>query len=317
MESVRSKVRQRQRRVYPKMAIQNSELLEFFKVSRAEHIIWSHATNSAEKLAMALAGQCHMIEADILMGNTSTTPFIVPIMAHPPATSSNLSFEEFMLTVSAHNKQSEGEMRNTSTKKGVKLDFKSPEAVLDCLKFIRGLSFDGPVWINADIWKGPGRRECPFSPDLFFSQCKEYAPVGATLSVGWTVESSYKMLFGCGGYSLKHIFKAIEDIERAYPVASTRPRISFPLQAILARQTPALGIEKLLQYGSLTLWGEARPSDVEWAKALEGVVYIDVIEPSWKARYLVTYFMTVVIAISGMVAVSLVYYRYNVLGVGS
>jgi len=312
MDNLRSQARQR--RVHPNTALRNSELMDYFRVARAEQVIWSHATNSAEKLATALAGQCHMIEADILMGNTSTTPFLVPIMAHPPHTSSNLSFEEFALTVRAHNKSSEGGSGFAGKKKGIKLDFKSPEAVVDCLKFLRGVPFDAPVWINADIWRGPGKRreKCKFDPEVFFKQCKEYAPAGATLSVGWTVQSSYKVLLGCGGYSMKHISRAIQDIERAYPSVSNRPRITFPMQAILARQTPEAGIEKLLQYGSITLWGEARPADMEWAVSLQGIVFIDVNEPGWKATYLVTYFLASMMAMAGMVAISIVYYRYDI-----
>lgn len=61
-----------------------------------------------------------MLEADVVMGklnNISGGNYTdIPIMAHPPATESDLSLEDF-LTIS-----------NTNGSKGIKLDFKSNEA---------------------------------------------------------------------------------------------------------------------------------------------------------------------------------------------
>ena len=59
-----------------------------------------------------------MLEGDVVMGRHTTTNATdkIPIMAHPPATESDLSFEEFLnITI------------NNGTK-GIKLDFKSNEA---------------------------------------------------------------------------------------------------------------------------------------------------------------------------------------------
>lgn len=59
-----------------------------------------------------------MIEADVLMGHLegSAGGNPLPIMGHPPATTSDLSLEEFLTTILKSNKR-----------KGVKLDFKSKE----------------------------------------------------------------------------------------------------------------------------------------------------------------------------------------------
>ena len=46
-----------------------------------------------------------------------------PIMGHPPATTSDLTFSEFLTTVHAYNTMHRG------NGKGVKLDFKDPAAV--------------------------------------------------------------------------------------------------------------------------------------------------------------------------------------------
>ena len=77
-------------------------LLSYFEgenVKFLDQIQWSHATNSEAELRKALENaEVHMIEADILMGDykrrgsrVSEDSKDVPIMAHPPNTSSDLS----------------------------------------------------------------------------------------------------------------------------------------------------------------------------------------------------------------------------------
>ena len=256
-------------------------ILEYFSVSRATEIRWSHATNSAEALAEALTNSVHMIEADILMGTTMTEPETCPIMAHPPQTSSNLSFEEFILSVTNH----------SGSKKGVKLDFKDPEAVIPCLKFLKTLEFHAPVVINADIWNGPGHKtKVRFIPSEFFDACKQYGPTNVVLSVGWSTGKNALILFGCGGYRMYHVEEALGDIANAYPWPERCPPITFPLQAILARQMSEAARKKLFAAGSITLWGEARDSDTKWASKLtDGAVYIDTAPAGWQANYLVSY----------------------------
>jgi hypothetical protein len=56
------------------------------------------------------------IEADILIGSSSPNP----IMAHPPDTTSDLTFSEFLKEIK-------------STSKGLKLDFKDINALQPCL----------------------------------------------------------------------------------------------------------------------------------------------------------------------------------------
>lgn len=76
-----------------------------------------------------------MIEADVLLGTLdSGDGRILPIMAHPPHTTSDLSLETFLRSILAHNKA------NPDNAKGVKLDFKSIE------------SFDGSVNLLETIW---------------------------------------------------------------------------------------------------------------------------------------------------------------------
>ena len=65
-------------------------------------ITWSHATNSHQELAEALTDGTMMIEADVSIG-----PNGEPIMAHPPATTSDLSLQQFLDIVIAVSKQVE------------------------------------------------------------------------------------------------------------------------------------------------------------------------------------------------------------------
>merc|ERR1719430_135815 len=85
-------------------------------------VSWSHATNSRAK----------------------------PIMAHPPANSSDLSLEQFLQSVLASTQSGE--------KKGIKLDFKFLGVVEPSLIMLDNLrdKLNIPVWLNADILKGPG-----------------------------------------------------------------------------------------------------------------------------------------------------------------
>lgn len=76
-----------------------------------------------------------MIEADIVLGTLDAGgDAIIPVMAHPPNTMSDLSLETFLRTILAHNQ------RHSDGVKGVKLDFKSIE------------SFEGSLNLLKSIW---------------------------------------------------------------------------------------------------------------------------------------------------------------------
>ena len=65
------------------------------------------------------------LEADITFENDMPEP----IMAHPPKLESDLTFKEWMA-------------RSIPSKKGLKLDFKSPKAVAPCLSYIKEIEHD-------------------------------------------------------------------------------------------------------------------------------------------------------------------------------
>jgi len=176
-------------------------------------VIWAHGVNSQQKLLEAVEGKHYviiiyqstflllnantkrkrrliyklgsamMLEADILMGTTASSSKEVPIMAHPPDTTSDLTFGGFLdtiLHVNAH----------MNKKKGIKLDFKDIAAVEPVLMMLERefvaerLRF--PIWLNADVLKGPINSTMePINGTSFISLAKRYLST-ATLSLGWT-----------------------------------------------------------------------------------------------------------------------------------
>ena len=111
-------------------------------------VLWSHATNSKVLLEQALNDSTMMIEADVSLGRGN-----VPIMAHPPADTSDLSLQQFLDEV----------LKSTESgkKKGIKLDFKFLGVVEPSLQLLNGLreKLKMPLWLNADILQGPGGGE--------------------------------------------------------------------------------------------------------------------------------------------------------------
>lgn len=72
-----------------------------------------------------------MIEADVIIGKHKSEDK-VPIMGHPPSTSSDLSLKQFLTAVVEHNQN------NDKNKMGIKLDYKTIEAVQQSLIILKG-----------------------------------------------------------------------------------------------------------------------------------------------------------------------------------
>lgn len=127
---------------------------------------------------------------------------------HPPATTSDLSFTQFFHTVLEYNASTD----SVKSKKNLKLDFKSPAAVPKCLEIIRGFvnkltTEKTQLWLNADIWKGPGDKSSVFKPRVFVEQCKTLLKdLPLTLSLGWTTSGDEI------SYTKDHIEQAIESL---------------------------------------------------------------------------------------------------------
>ncbi|KAH8403143.1 hypothetical protein KR222_005833, partial [Zaprionus bogoriensis] len=190
-------------------------------------ISWAHAVNSQQLLSDALSADIDMIEADIVLGQLNGEGDALPVMAHPPAVISDLSLEDFLYQIKAHNEVNEG------AEKGVKLDFKSIEvfegslAILD--ETIPKMTY--PVWINADIVSGPveQNKTVPVDPASFFAGCMRYKQ--AVLSIGWT--TNWGADFREGEYTQAQcddMLRAINDNN----VTSTGQAITFPVRAGIA-----------------------------------------------------------------------------------
>lgn len=215
-----------------------------------------------------------MLEADILMGNHGQFQDMQPIMAHPPAQLSDLTFTQFL----------DGVLRATKIegkRKGIKLDFKDIEAVEPCLKQLKlrveelgSPSF--PIFVNADILEGPvNATKKPLNPERFISLVKENAPF-AVLSIGWTTrfgtddpadeirEGKYTKL------QMKEMLKVLRAHGGNPPVF---PHVTFPVRAGLAAES----IEELLYLtarvtdSSITLWSPK--TDPVNRKALQMLVH--------------------------------------------
>lgn len=143
--------------------------------------VWAHSCVSKRKLEKALQDpEVTAIEVDVAMGYlTGDKDEMVPVMAHPPILTSDLSFEEFL------------EQLIRDGKRHVKFDFKDLKAVERCLPLLRErskeLAANGQaVWLNADVLPGPGLRgwSCSVPAEQFLAAAEEHCP-GAHLSLGW------------------------------------------------------------------------------------------------------------------------------------
>ena len=142
-------------------------------VTRPGDVGWVHAANNRAKLKAALLDPgVHYVEGDISLGADGQV-----IMAHPPATTSDLSFSDWLHAIVAAGN-------------GAKLDFKSPAVVESCLIQAKRHALGYiPLIVNADLLVGPGGGPVIFDPSDFLAQCKKHLPQ-AILSPGWTVDDN-------------------------------------------------------------------------------------------------------------------------------
>ncbi|XP_010724403.1 protein FAM151B [Meleagris gallopavo] len=114
-----------------------------------------------------------MVEADVLLrgGRGGDGD---PIMAHPPETDSDITLQEWLEEM-------------VSTDKGIKLDFKSLDAVRPSLELLQLVKpcLDRPVWLNADVLPGPNGISAVVDAKGFLDTVTSFFP-DVTLSLGWT-----------------------------------------------------------------------------------------------------------------------------------
>ncbi|XP_054429585.1 protein FAM151A [Pteronotus mesoamericanus] len=235
-------------------------------------VTWYHAANSKKDMMAALNSNVMVLEADITVEGLNTANETgVPIMAHPPTIYSDNTLQQWLEAVL------------TTSQQGIKLDFKSLKAVGPSLDLLRQLTLDGkvrrPVWINADILRGPN---VPISVEVnatqFLALVQEKYPE-ATLSPGWT--TLYVPLFPNSTYT-QAMVKKMQGLVGALP-----QRVTFPVRAVMVRAAwPHFSwlLGQSNRY-SLTLWqGPADPVSVDDLlyfrdNCATDQVYYDLFEP--------------------------------------
>lgn len=219
-----------------------TELCQFFGVKKTGGIRFAHAVNSRSLLEESLRDPI----INILEGDVSVAENGQIIMAHPPSTTSDLKFADW-LTHSIKNG------------KGVKLDFKVPEVVEPCLAALNRTETDKiPIFLNAEILQGPGGDPSPFDPDWFIKRCSESFP-GEVLSVGWKTRAVAEERY------------TIENVEEMLNLLTDwRSLVTFPVRACYVKSSWQ-NLKMLLESPtySLTLWNNepVEPDLLGWVKA--------------------------------------------------
>lgn len=248
-------------------------------------VTWGHAINSQEDLKKYIADpSIMMLEADVSAGHlTDQEPDdpLIPIMAHPPHQDSDLSLEMWIDQVIEANK--------VGKKKGAKLDFKDLSIVQQSLELLKSYTgqINFPLWLNADILKGPvlsGSIE-PIDADKFLAWCSESFPQ-ATLSVGWTTKFT-SADDDKGTYTKKMVEEMSDTLEKN---TITQP-ITFPIRAaFIGRSLESLEwLVDAIPDSTITVWSSASDDiDVQALIALRDnvghdVVYFDLPEKQQKA----------------------------------
>ncbi|KAI4894703.1 hypothetical protein NFI96_021144 [Prochilodus magdalenae] len=201
---------------------------------------WYHAANSKAEMNKALESEVMILEADVnVEGHNTVNETNLPIMAHPPDIYSDNTLEEWLDAV-------------LKSKKGIKLDFKSLQAVEPSLDLLRAKNQTGinrPVWVNADILPGPNVPG--FWPVVnatgFLDLIQKKFP-DVTISPGWKV--LYISLFPNVTYTramVEEMYNAIKHVPQ---------KITFPVLAVMAKNGwPHLSwlLSQSSRF-SLTLW---------------------------------------------------------------
>ncbi|XP_074657361.1 protein FAM151A-like [Tubulanus polymorphus] len=221
---------------FKKLVKTAGSILHYFPLSTRDglEITWAHAANSKADMKKALSGNDMMIEADILTDARGTA-----IMAHPPQTSSDNTFETWLTEI-------------TKTTKGMKLDFKATSAVEPCLQLLqkKKQEIEQPVWINADILQGPKGKAPAINAAEFLNLVKTVFPE-CTMSLGWTTGGDYS--------PSEEAYSQAMVAEMAETCKTLQQPVTFPVRAILVRRSWK-SLTWLLNQSrgfSLTIWHSA------------------------------------------------------------
>lgn len=217
-----------------------------------------------------------MLEADILMGSLESDPNhqIIPIMAHPPKKTSDISVQSFLQQVHDFNE------KNPSHVKGIKLDFKEIEAVQPSIATLKAIDerWSNEVWLNADIVQGPFEdKKEPVDPTLFLDACRLYP--NATLSIGWT--TTWGKDYTIGSYTEEQS-AGMKRVISENKVPEAGSPITFPVRAGIAAQSKDVLMDLMSTFNetnspvTLTIWsGNEDAVDVDKLRDLIFSVGLD------------------------------------------
>ncbi|XP_005398582.1 PREDICTED: protein FAM151A [Chinchilla lanigera] len=197
-------------------------LLSLGQISSPDGLLvtWSHGANSQDKMEEGLSSDSMVLEADVnIEGLNTANETGVPIMAHPPAIYSDNTLQHWLDTVLSR------------SQKGIKLDFKSLKSVGPSLDLLRQLTDAGrvqrPVWINADILRGPNNAiSIPVNATQFLALVQEKYP-RTTLSVGWTT------LYAPPLFTSPYTQAMLEEMQAL--VEAVPQKVTFPVRAVMVR----------------------------------------------------------------------------------
>ncbi|XP_072288707.1 protein FAM151B isoform X2 [Eucyclogobius newberryi] len=207
--------------------------LGLIKREDAADVTWAHAVNSRSKVSQALHDSTLMLEADVLMRAPEPKE---PVMAHPPQTDSDITLGAWLQALK-------------TTHKGIKLDFKSLDAVAPSMELLEqtlGRS-SRPVWLNADVLPGPGGVASPLDPHLFLLAAGA-RPADTVLSLGWTTGWTH------GAENPGYSWEMVREMEQI--CRSLKNPVTFPVRGALIGQSEAQLLWLLQQSPrySLTVW---------------------------------------------------------------
>jgi hypothetical protein len=193
-------------------------------------IKWAHAVNDVKYLKEVLANpKVHFLEVDIDFSRSGD-----PIAAHY-SSESDLNLATLLNNIKY-------------SKKGLKLDFKDPRAVIPTLALLKESQLLQPVILNADILSTKGAPAADIEPEWFIKNCQKHYPMGL-LSLGWrTTEVSL--------YSKN-------DVNKMLDICRGIKEVTFPIRASLLPDSWPY-VKKLIKkdYYTLTIW-DSRPMDHE------------------------------------------------------
>ena len=209
------------------------DFLSFLNIDNGDglQVTWSHAVNSKDKLKIAIEDNSIMfIESDLIKSNQQNEV----IMAHPPDTTSDLTFYEWF------------KMCKTSNK-GLKLDFKTQDGIETCVQAILNEKDDleMPIMLNADILQSNRHTPKPkIDADFFLKTCNLYP--NAIVSPGWTTINSSSFNYSC--FNVFEMFKLIQKYNLT--------QVTLPIRANWAIKS-IHRLDWLIKYtkSTLTIWG--------------------------------------------------------------